>query len=260
MIPASDHGSNSPALVFLHYFGGSRHEWTEVIDGLAVEYRCLAADLPGFGGAAALTGFSVEEMVDSVAGLIQSRELSRFILVGHSMSGKVAMVLASRSLAGLEGLILVASSPPSPEPMSEQDRQNTLLNHGDRSSAEQLMGKITAKPLPAPLFEQAVGDNLRSSAAAWAAWLEYGSREDWSARVGILAIPALVVTGDDDPILPASVQKRFTLPHLSNAKMVGVPGSGHLVPLEAPTTLRLLILDFVREHGLDGKPTGSSDR
>ena len=243
-LPHIDVGNGEPALVMMHYFGGSAREWTQVADALARQHQCFAVDMPGFGAANEWQGFSVEEMVADVKALVESLNLKRYILVGHSMSGKVAITLAATRPAGLAALILVAPSPPSPEPMSDKDRRDMLQGYSKRKVAEETVTKITGHPLPPDLYELAVEDNLRSSAAAWAAWLEQGSREDLSRQVGVLNVPALVVAGEKDPVLPAPIQTRDVLPHLAHGRLEIVSESGHLIPLERPAALASLITDF----------------
>ena len=137
--PTSAEESKGPALVMMHFLGGSTREWDEVVALLGPEYRTLRIDLPGFGGSAGETGYSVGEMADAVHVAIATAGLEEYVLVGHSMSGKVSMVLARRAQdagyrgaehCGLRGLVLVAPSPPSPEPMSEEKRSSMLGSLG----------------------------------------------------------------------------------------------------------------------------------
>ena len=213
---------------------------------MADEHRCIAADMPGFGEAASLTGFTVQEMVDRLAAFVEAKALSRFVLVGHSMTGKVALAFAASRPPGLLGLVLVTPSPPGPEPIEDQARKEMLQSHGTRPGAEQLIDKITAQPLPLHLYERAIEDNLLVPPDAWEAWLKRASYEDWSDRVGTLEYPVLIVTGQNDPALPAAIQRRLTMPHLANAKLVDLPNCGHLPPLEAPAALSRLLKEFVR--------------
>ncbi len=60
---------------------------------MADKHRCVAADMPGFGEATSLTGFTVKDMVDQLATFVATRAFARFVLVGHSMTGKVALAL-----------------------------------------------------------------------------------------------------------------------------------------------------------------------
>jgi len=94
-----------PALVFLHHFGGSALSWTRVIDRLVDDCRCIAPDLPGFGADCDRQGpFTTAAAADATIALVDGFELDDFILVGHSMGGKIAMATAARRPAGLRGL------------------------------------------------------------------------------------------------------------------------------------------------------------
>lgn len=236
-----------PALVFLHYFGGSSRAWLPVMDRLAGTFRCVALDLRGFGDSEApASGYAISDGADDVAALVGALDLQRYILVGHSMGGKVALALAARQPAGLDSLILLAPSPPSPEPMEHTERARLLGGHADRAEAEATIRKITARPLPAPLFAQAVEDSLRSSQSAWDVWLQNGSREDLSAQMTRIAVPTLVVSGESDPVLPTALLRREVVARVPNAHMTTLPDVGHLSPLEKPVAVANLITQCLR--------------
>lgn len=249
MLPLIRKGTTPPALVLLHFFGGSRREWTETTAILSAQHECIAMDMPGFGDAANITGYTVEEMAGQIAETINSLRLTSFVLAGHSMSGKLSLCLAARHLAGLCGLVLVTPSPPSPEPIPEPNRQKMLALQRERADAGIFLDGITAHPLTGDVRERAIEDFVRCSPAAWAAWLEYGSKEDWSARIGMVDCPALVITGGADPSLPASVQEQFTLPHLSRARLEVISQCGHLPTMESSEELSSLISHFM-QHDL----------
>ncbi len=262
MLPLTRKGAASPTFVLLHFFGGSQREWSATTTILAAHHECITMDLPGFGDAASISGYSVREMLDRVLETIRSLELSRFILVGHSMSGKVALSLAALGEPGLVGLILVAPSPPSPEPIEEKNRQKMLGFGRNRADAENYLDGITAKPLVGEVREHAIQDFLRSSPEAWSAWLECGSREDWSKEVGVVECPALIITGETDQSLSASVQEKLTLPHLRHAAIQMISECGHLPMMEAPDKIASSIKQFVDQVCPDctAKPIGSEKR
>lgn len=238
-LPATDlhvveRGEGGPALVFLHYFGGSSIAWEPVIDGLASRHRCLAPDLRGFGRSPAPpAGWTVDRAAADIAALIGERGVEEFLLVGHSMGGKIALALAARRAAGLRGLVLLAPSPPTPEPIEEDERAKSLRSHGLRAEAEATLRKITHRPLDRSAFEACVDDALRASPAAWSWWLTQGSCEDLTGSVGLLPLASLVLVGSDDPALSAAVMTREVMPALTGARLIVLPGAGHLLPLEA---------------------------
>jgi pimeloyl-ACP methyl ester carboxylesterase len=234
-----------PALVLLHVFGGSRREWIEAGVILASRFRVISVDSPGFGEANEVEGYSVAEMAESFWATLAGLKVERFVLVGHSMTCKVAAVLAARGLPGLEKLVLLTPSPVTPEPMAAADRATMLAQAvPTQADAEQYIRANSSLPIKDDVFARAVEDRLRANPAAWRAWLEHGSEEDWGERVGELALPTLVIAAGKDKSLGPDVQQRVTMPRLRNGVLEVVAQSGHMVPLEAPEKLAGLIGDF----------------
>ena len=96
-----DVGSGSPALLFVHYWGGTGRTWDLVATELRRHHRCVALDLRGWGGSDKLTQeFSLEIQADDVAAAANSLRLSEYVLVGHSMGGKIAQILGARRPPG----------------------------------------------------------------------------------------------------------------------------------------------------------------
>ena len=254
------HPPDHPTLFCLHFLGGSAATWAGVVRHLAGSFRCVAIDLPGFGDAAATPGYTVTAMADRVADLIRAQAPRRWALAGHSMGAKVAAVLARRAedgepgLGGLSQLVLLAGSPPGPEPMDESQRQ-TMLSWfaGDPAECEaQAQGYIDGNigaALDRAANAQAVGDVLRLERAAWLAWLQHGSREDWSARVGVLRTPAMILAGADDAALGPGAQRDRMAPHFLHARLESLPDTGHLLPLERPEQVARLIVEHAATIG-----------
>ncbi len=248
------HGvEESPVLVLMHFLGGSTREWDEVVPLLGSDLRTMRLDLPGFGDSAAIDGYSVEAMADFVEANLRTANLDRFLLVGHSMSGKVAMVLARRLEDAqdprLLGMVLVAPSPPSPEPISADKRTGMIealgtAHEGDLDRARSYITKNEERDIPVPVVERAAGEVLRMNRDAWLAWLTDGSKEDWSERVGTLQAPVLVVAGELDRSLGPDQQKAMTMPHLRHAHLAIVAGCSHLIPMERPEQMAALLRKF----------------
>jgi len=111
-IQAADIGDGEPALIFLHYWGGSSRSWQDVIDRLGGTPRTIALDQRGWGDSIATDGrYDLVAMADDVETVARTLMLKRYVLVGHSMGGKVAQVVATRRPGGLVGLVLVAPRP-----------------------------------------------------------------------------------------------------------------------------------------------------
>lgn len=252
MLPHSRQGEGTPTFVLMHFLGGSHRTWFAALPYLDSDHTCVALDTPGFGDAAALSGYSVEQMADQVDNTIRQLGLRNCILVGHSMTGKVAVVLAARKPDYLRGLVLVAPSPPGPQPMTEADRDKQRAYGKTRGEAEAFVDESSSVRLPDDTREIAIADAQRVNLEAWRAWVDHGSREDWSARLGTLDYPVLLVCGELDEQVPGpEEQRRTTLAAFPNSQIEIIPGAGHLMPQQTPQALSRLMLAFAREQCAD---------
>lgn len=103
--------SNSPALVFLHGLLGSSRNWRSVSKSLSEEYHTLCFDLPNHGRSSHQQNFSVNEMADSIFLQLEEMGVSKFIICGHSLGGKVAMRMACDHEDSIEKLVVVDIAP-----------------------------------------------------------------------------------------------------------------------------------------------------
>ncbi len=242
-----NYNQTRPTLVFLHYFGGSSRAWTEVIRRLAKDFHCVAPDLRGFGASDAPSSaenFAVKDYADDVADLISTLTIENYVLIGHSMGGKIALAFAARRPKGLQSLVLLAPSPPTPEPIKETEREKQLASHGNRCVATDTVCQAAGGRLPGEVFARAIDDNLRTSESAWKWWLELGSREDISSEVGKINVPVLVAAGGRDEAMTPKLLKTEIVRRVKNASLIVVPEVKHLLPLEAPEK----IADLIRRH------------
>lgn len=233
----SDTGSGEKTLIFLHYFGGSSRTWQPVIDLLGPSYRCAALDLRGWGDSDAPPSeavCTVEAMAADVQALVAALGLTEYIVVGHSMGGKVAQVHAASAPVGLTQLLLVAPSPLSPEPMTDDDRNAMRAAWGDADASRKTLEKIACLPLSSAVAGAVVADNLRASRTAWEAWADVGSREDLSALAAQIRVSTHVLSGTSDSVLPPEILTREVVGRIPGATLTILPDAGHLLPLEDP--------------------------
>lgn len=229
--------SGSPTLVCLPYFGGSARSFCALWPLLPASWSLRAYTMQGIGvGGGA---YSLEVAFEQIAQAVRRDVSGAFHLLGHSMGGKLALGAASLGLDGLESVILLAPSPPSPEPMSEASRAAMLARHGTREGALETIHLAAKRPLSPSLLEMAVEDALATSQNDWENWLERGSRQDCTFVLAGLPVPVRIVVGEDDHRMTPDLMKRTLIEPLG---ALGVPappleviaGAGHLLPLEAP--------------------------
>ncbi|MET0589987.1 MAG: alpha/beta hydrolase [Naasia sp.] len=243
--PPSD--TARPVLFCLHALGSSAREFDVLTSLLGDTVEVVGLDLPGFGDLSSATGTSVDAMAAHVVRKIRAHGATRWMLLGHSMGGKVASVVAARTLSGeapvfgLAGVVLLAASPPTPEPMEDERRAEMLswVDDGplDEAAAREFVDANTGGSLDARSDRRAITDLTRTAPDAWRAWLQRGSNEDWSAEVGALDLPALIISGGADGDLGTEAQHVLNGRVYPRAEFLALEGAGHLLPLERPTEI-----------------------
>ena len=228
-------------LIFLHYFGGGPRSWDGVIS-LLPQHDCVALDLREAG--LLPTGYSVGE----AAGDVQEQlgDIAEpWVLVGHSMGGKIALEIASRQPANLRGCVLIAPSPPTPEPMTDADRQSMLEGHGTREAAQRIVAGAAAAELPSETWETAIAANLAYCDRDWENWIKLGTREDISAQMPHIIVPMLVIAGEFDKGMSPDFLRAQIIATIPRTHLETVSGTGHLVPQVKPDETAKLIRDWV---------------
>ncbi|GAB0107651.1 alpha/beta hydrolase [Nocardia sp. JMUB6875] len=230
--------SDAPTLVFLHYWGGSHRTWDPLIDQLGYPGRMVTYDHRGWGEARELPGpYDIAQLAADAQCLLTELAPERFVLIGHSMGGKVAQLLAARRPAGLAGVVLIAPAPAEPVVTAEMQRQLVHAYDNAEAVTYSLDRVLTHRPLPNPLREQAIQDSLAGSTPAHEAWALDSIARDISGPVARIDVPVLILAGEHDGVDPPQTLSEHLLPHLTTATLRIVPDTGHLSPLENPRAL-----------------------
>lgn len=242
----TDAGDGDPALVFVHHWGGSSRTWAGVVARLQGRFRCIAIDARGAGDSAVpARGYGTRDHASDVRGVVDALRLPRYVVVGHSMGGKAAQVLAARRPPGLVGIALIASSPPSPMVIDEAQREQMKRAYADRGAVEwSLDNVLLGTAVSTEVREQLIADALRLGPEAVEGWVERGSREDFSDMAADIEVPVLIVAGELDRVDPLAVVKSHLLPHYPSARVELLPGKGHLLPVEAPAEIAAAVGAF----------------
>ena len=234
-LPVWVQAGDPAALVFLHYWGGSRRTFDPVIARLASGCGVVSYDHRGWGAARGLPGpYGIGQLADDVLDVVRELGLGRYVLVGHSMGGKAAQLAASRRPDGLAGLVLIAPAPPRP---AVDAQAADALSHAYDSRAtvsDALQHVLTYRPLPAGLREQVITDSLAAGGDARLAWPRHGITEDITAAASAIEVPVRVLAGQHDRVDPLASLEANLLPVIPGARMTIIEGTGHLSPLEVP--------------------------
>lgn len=143
-----DAGSgNGVPVVFLHGFAGDGRQWSKQLRHVRTGHRALAVDLRGHGRSPRpLDGdYTVDSMAADLARVLDDRRLGRFVMVGHSMGGAVAIEYAGRHPDRVAGLVAVAAPGRTPPEQAQQVITKLQSNYEETASAywQRLLGNAT---------------------------------------------------------------------------------------------------------------------
>jgi pimeloyl-ACP methyl ester carboxylesterase len=245
--------SDGLPLVFLHSWAGSSRSWKYVVAALPNRLRPIAIDQRGWGRSdSSSSGFQLADLASDAKEVVKALKLDRYVLVGHSMGGKVAQFIASERPEKLSGLILVAPAMPGPmhRPLEVREGMVGVMNSAVLIQ-QTIDNTLTAKRLSSEVNAQVIEDALGGSPEAKRAWPMSTSQEDIRERVGRIQVPTLVIANELDKVDPVSELQAELLPRIPHAEMKIIPATGHLSPLESPIELAEIINHFSEKLGRD---------
>lgn len=221
-------GGGKPALLFLHGAGGTHRHWGKQIQAIGdATLACL--DLPGHGRSKGEGRQTVEGYGDLVVEFMAALDLESPIAVGHSMGGAIALDLALRCGIQVGGLVLVGTGarlrvmPSLLEGLGEEFESTVDLlcryAYGPSASEETL--RLGREEMLAMGRDVLLGDLLACD------------RFDVMDRLGEIRFPTLVICGEEDQLTPLKYSQ-FLVDHIQGARLVTIPGAGHMVMLEKP--------------------------
>ncbi|MES1194890.1 MAG: alpha/beta fold hydrolase, partial [Opitutus sp.] len=104
-------GAGRPPMIVLHGLLGSSRNWLSTGRDLARHFHVFALDARNHGKSPHAPGMTYEAMMDDLTGWMDAQGLARATIVGHSMGGKTAMLLACRHPERVERLVVVDIAP-----------------------------------------------------------------------------------------------------------------------------------------------------
>ena len=115
-------GKDGLPVVFLHSFAGDSSHWASQLDHLRHHRRALAIDLRGHGKSAAPRDddYSIDAMVKDLEAVVDKLQIPRFVLVGHSLGGAVAIHYSGQHRNRVAGLVMVGAPGKVPAEQSKQ--------------------------------------------------------------------------------------------------------------------------------------------
>ena len=263
-------GEGAPALLLLHGFAASTFSWREVMAPLAGDgQRVVAFDRPAFGLTErpmpgewqGQSPYSAEAQADLTVGLMDVLGIERAVLVGNSAGGTTAVLTALRHPGRVEALVLVDAAiyqggSPLPRWLTPLLRTPQMRRLGplfvrriqewgyefgrsawhDPSKFTDEIWESYQRPLRAQHWDRALWE---LTAASHPLGLE--------DRLDELDVPVLVITGDDDRIVPTESSVRLA-GEIPGAELVVIPDCGHVPQEECPDAFLDAVRAFLRKE------------
>ncbi len=240
-------GDGMPVLL-VHGFGGDLNTWMFTQPALAEGRRVVALDLPGHGGSSKEIGSGDREsLTNAVEGALDALGVGQAHLVGHSMGGAIAALLALRRLDRVSSLTLIASAGFGPE--INGAFIDGFVRVARRREAVEILNPLVHDP--ALISRAMVEDVLRYKrldgvpaaltkiAEAWFA----GGRQllDLRGLIAELRMPVQVIWGREDRIIPVAHAEALA----SRVPVHILDQAGHLPHMEKAAEVNRLVKSFV---------------
>ena len=245
-----------PAVLFVHGYPFDRTIWRDQIDSLD-GYRRIAPDLRGMGQSDAPDlGYGMGIYADDLAALLDALGVNEVVLCGLSMGGYVIFEFLRRWRHRVRALILMdtRAEADSAEGRRARDAAAATAREGGAAAVgETLLPKVLAPGSDerAPELVQRVRTMIAATPVAGmvGALAAMRDRHDSTGLLPTLAgLPTLVVVGEEDVLTPPDAARRMaTL--IPAARLVVIPGAGHVPPLERPSETTAEIREFLRVVG-----------
>jgi branched-chain amino acid transport system permease protein len=242
-----EQGTGSEPIVLVHGFISTQLWWQPTLERLPDNFHAYAIDLRACGESEQIeTGHTLVQYADDLHQFVEQVSLQKFILVGHSMGGGVAMQYALNHQDRLKALMLV--DPLAPYGMRIPPDITAWINaqQGNPEGIRQILLAAFATPPSGEYMEKLVEYGARWNKSIYLGTMDDMARFNISDRLSEIQVPTLVTWGDKDTVVPfAGVADIFT--KIAGCGLEVWHGVGHSGPIEIPDRFVELLTRFVNE-------------
>ncbi len=254
----SEEGSGYP-VVLLHGYMEALDAWDEFASELSKEFRVIAIDLLGHGKTGNIsTVHTMKIMAQAVEEVIKHLGIEKFVLIGHSMGGYVALEYLAEYPEKLGGLILFHSTPLADDEARKKSRDQAIeqIKAGKKVSLAKEHIQKTFSPKNYDKFVKEIGFlkiiaiNHTSNEGIIAALEGMKQRQDHleTMRKYAKKIPMMLILGKDDAFIPADLPQKIDLPR--EIEIVYLENSGHQGYIEEKEKSLETVKHFVKNKVL----------
>ncbi|TGE28144.1 alpha/beta fold hydrolase [Hymenobacter metallicola] len=240
-------GGDKPPIVLLHGLMTNGLCWTELVRTLEAEYDVIMPDARGHGQSSVPTaGYRYEDHAADLIGLIQALRLPTPVLLGHSMGGMTAAVVANQAPTLLRGLVLADPTFLSPQVQREVWNSDVAEQHRQMLALplEEVVASARARHPHRSAETLALFARARRQTSLRAFEVLMPPNPDYQQLMRQTDVPTLLVFGDKG-VVSAAVAK--DLQRLNPALRVEqIQAAGHTLQLDQPERFAAIVLGFLR--------------
>ncbi len=222
-------------LILVHGFPFDHTVWEEAAALLEADFDLILPDLRGFGESTTVESpYSIADMADDLAALMDGLSIEKAALAGHSMGGYVALAFAKKYPQRVSGLALVASQAAADAPERKEWRYKTahdVAEKGVAVVAEAMTPKLSTDARIRAFVKELI--LKQGSAGVIGALKATAEREDSTPILASFVFPVVLIHGDADALIPLEKMQEIKAA-LPDAQMTILPGAGHMPMLEFP--------------------------
>ena len=240
-------GRSKPPLVLLHGLTGSGACWIPLARALEGEYDVVMPDARGHGNSSTpLDGYRYEDYASDVVGLIQGLGLAAPVLLGHSMGGMTAAVVASQLATAIRGVILADPTFLSPQRQREVHESDAVEQHRRLLKLDKRDALAQARTRHAhrrpEVVELITEARLKTRLGAFDVLTP--PNPEYHQLVSSTYVPILLVIGDHGVVSLETAQELQKLnPRL---RVEQIPNAGHGVHYDQPESFEAVVRSFLR--------------
>jgi pimeloyl-ACP methyl ester carboxylesterase len=245
-------------VILIHGFPVNADSWHRQLEDVPEGWRFVAVDLPGFGQsdpvASSSGGVSIDDYAAAVIDLMDTLQVESAVVGGLSMGGYVAFAMHRRAPTYFTGLLLANTRAQADSPEGRAGRQKMIeLIHAEgapavaRQMISKLLGASTREAHP-DIERRVEAMMLEASAGALVSAVQaMASRPDSTPDLARIACPTLVVSGDEDTLIPLH-ESRDMAARIRSAEVEILAGAGHFSNLERPLEFNRRLARFLRDR------------
>jgi 3-oxoadipate enol-lactonase len=248
MIPYHVVDGGGAPVVLIHSLGATLQMWEPQVEPLAERFRLIRFDLRGHGGTNAEPGdWTVGDLADDVADLLEGVGAERAHLVGISLGGAVAMTAALRYPERVDRLVLMGTAPKLGTIESWHERAVAVKAEGCEPLAEATMRRWFSPRFRDERPEVVAAVRERFAACdpeGYASCCEALAKFDLRGRLGGIEAETLVVHGTEDEVVSADDAEGMA-EAIGGAGLMAVEGAKHLVSVERADAVNERLIEFL---------------